>query len=64
MATLYSILAGKFHRPGSLEGCSPWDHKESDTTKRAHTHTISKLWHLTLNKMLVTGFQKDKFVLY
>ena len=33
MATLLFLL-GKFHRQRSLEGYSPWDHKESDTTER------------------------------
>ena len=33
MATHPSILAGKFHRERSLAGCSPWVHKESDTSE-------------------------------
>ena len=28
------FLLGKFHGQKSLEGYSPWDHKESDTTER------------------------------
>jgi len=28
------FLLGKFHRQRSLEGYSPWDHKESDMTER------------------------------
>ena len=31
------FLPGKFHGQRSLAGCSPWDHKESDTTKRLST---------------------------
>ena len=27
-------MCGKFHGQRTLEGYSPWDHKESDTTKR------------------------------
>ena len=34
MATHSSILAWK---QKSLEGCSPWGHKESDTTERLST---------------------------
>ena len=33
MATHSSILAGKSHGQESLEGCSPWDPRESDTTE-------------------------------
>ena len=28
------FLPREFHRQRSLAGCSPWDHKESDTTER------------------------------
>ena len=35
MATHSSILAGHFHGQRSLVGCSPWCHKESDTTDHA-----------------------------
>ena len=28
------LLPGKFHEWGSLEGYSPWGHKESDKTER------------------------------
>ena len=31
------FLSGKFHGQRSLQGCSPWVHKESDIT--GHTHT-------------------------
>ena len=30
------FLPGKSHGQKSLEGCSPWGHKESDTTERLH----------------------------
>ena len=33
------LLPGNFHGHRSLEGCSPWGHKESDTTERRHAHT-------------------------
>ena len=33
-----STLAGKSHGRRSLVGCSPWGHKESDTTERLHFH--------------------------
>ena len=32
------LLPGKFHGWRSLVGCSPWGHKESDTTERLHFH--------------------------
>ena len=32
------FLPGKFHGRRSLVGCSPWGHKESDTTERLHFH--------------------------
>ena len=30
------FLPGKSHGQRRLVGCSPWDHKESDTTEHAH----------------------------
>ena len=30
------LLPGKSHGRRSLVGCSPWGHKESDTTERLH----------------------------
>ena len=32
------LLPGKSHGRRSLAGCSPWGHKESDTTERLHFH--------------------------
>ena len=32
------LLPGKFHGWRSLVGCSPWVHKESDTTEQLHFH--------------------------
>ena len=32
------LLPGKSHGWRSLVGCSPWGHKESDTTERLHFH--------------------------
>ena len=32
------LLPGKSHGQTSLEGCSPWDRKESDTTEWLHFH--------------------------
>ena len=32
------LLPGKFHGWRSLVCCSPWGHKESDTTERLHFH--------------------------
>ena len=45
MATPSSILAWRIPWT-DLVGCSPWGHKESDTTEHAHTHiykTISSI---------------------
>ena len=39
IATHLSILAGKSHGQGSLLDCSPWSHKELDTTEQLSTHT-------------------------
>jgi len=36
MAPTPVLLPGKSHGPRSLVGCSPWGHKESDTTERLH----------------------------
>ena len=33
MATTLVFLPGEFHTQKSLEGYSPWDRKESDTTE-------------------------------
>ena len=38
MAIHSSILAGEFLAQRSLAGCSPWGHKESDTT---NTDTVT-----------------------
>ena len=32
------LLPGKSHGQRSLVGCSPWGHKEQDTTERLHFH--------------------------
>ena len=34
------FLPGKSHRQRSLAGCSPWGHKESDTTERLSISTM------------------------
>ena len=36
------FLPGEFHGQRSLMGCSPWGHKESDTTERL-THNASPI---------------------
>ena len=38
MATTPVFLPGEFHGQRSLVGHSPWDHEESDTTKRLLLH--------------------------
>ena len=39
MAPTPVLLPGKSHGQRSLVGCSPWGHKESDTTERLHFFT-------------------------
>ena len=36
------LLPGKSHGQRSLVGCSPWGHKESDTTEHLHFHALEK----------------------
>ena len=46
-----AFLPGEFHGQRSLEGYSPWGHKESDTTKpltHTHTHTHIQLIHFAI----------------
>ena len=38
MTTCSSTLPGKFHGWRSLVGCSPWGHKESDTTEQLNNN--------------------------
>ena len=38
MTTTPVFLPGKFHGQKSLVGCSPWGHKESDTTEHRTEH--------------------------
>ena len=46
MGTHSSILPGEFHGQRTLEGHSPWDHKESDMTKRIiYLNTLEKHFH-------------------
>ena len=53
IATHSSILAWKPHGQRSLAGYSPWDHKESDTTKQLsthiHTHTHTQMFKYIQN---------------
>ena len=37
------FLSRESHGQRSLAGCSPWGHKESDTTEWLRTHTICKV---------------------
>ena len=41
MATAPVFLPGKFHGQRRLMDYSPWGHKGSDTTERAHTHELA-----------------------
>ena len=46
------LLPGKFHGQKSLEGCSPWGHKELDTTERLNTqHTQVQLLSRVLHTL-------------
>ena len=49
MATHSGDLAWRIPRTEDLAGCSPWGHKESDTTEHASTHlkgVVHFCWHL------------------
>ena len=54
------ILPGKFHGQRSLAGYSPWAHKQSDMTERAHTHkhTLLLLFYVSIPNT------KDKAMLF
>ena len=51
MATHSRILAWRIpHGQRSLEGYSPWGHKELDTTEvteHAHTRAVGRVWSIT-----------------
>ena len=44
MATHPSTLSGKCHGQRRLKGCSPWGHKESDTTENKHILHFIFIW--------------------
>ena len=39
---LFGWTPGVGDGQGGLAGCSPWGHKESDTTERLHFHALEK----------------------
>ena len=43
MATPSEFLPGESHGQRSMVGCSPWGHKESDTTERLHFTSLSAI---------------------
>ena len=53
------------HGQRSLESCSPWGHKESDTTERlsAYTHTC-KLLHMEWINIKVLPYSTGTYVQY
>ena len=60
MTTQSVLLPGKSHGWRSLAGCSPWGHKESDTTECLHFTSpcfifiMTKLWEKKYQKSLAT----------
>ena len=48
MAIHSSTLPGKSHGQRSLEGYSPWGHKESDTTEWLHSTSLQSFSHAQL----------------
>ena len=48
----YSFMDRGFHGQRSLVGCSPWDHKESNTTERL---TLSLSWLFALDHVRIRG---------
>ena len=62
------FLPGESHGQRSLEGYSPWSHKESDTTKQLstaqHTH-IALLLRINIQFIFILmkkGFSKNMYV--
>ena len=53
MATHSSILPGKSHRQRSLEGYSPWGHKESDTTEQLNSSSIGTDGHTDTRALMM-----------
>ena len=48
------LLPGKSHGWGSLVGCSPWGHEESDTTEWLHFHfQLKYYWKLKSDRAFV-----------
>ena len=48
------FLPGEFHRQRSLAGCSPWSHRESDTTEWL-THTHRAFFMVQLSHLYMTA---------
>ena len=57
-ATHSSILASRIHGQRSLAGCSPWGHKELDTTEQlthTHTHTHNLVTEMMKSSVPLSG---------
>ena len=53
MATHFSILAGKIPWTEEPGGCSPWGHKESDTTEQLSTYAHLTRIHFSFKELSV-----------
>ena len=59
MATHSNILAWESHGQRSLEGYSPWGHKELDKTEHTHTHTHTHSQYVAQIQMLDNTVRKQ-----
>ena len=56
MATHASILAWRISQQRSLADCSPWGHKESDTTEHTRTVYMCELQNLGQGELNTTYY--------
>ena len=54
MAIRSSILPGKSHGQRSLEGYSPWGHKELDTTEQIHLTSLPIFSSVQFSRLVVS----------
>ena len=65
MATTPVFLRGESHGQRSLSGCSPWGHKELDTTERlslTHSFHILGVFSMKLIMSHFLGYAKNKVI--
>ena len=52
---------GDGERQQSLDCCSPWGHKESDTTERLNNSNLTFKFHLYLQKDIFSSGARQRF---